>query len=270
MWRDRRFHSKRLPGWARNVQLTLSAFSKWCNIITWGNVLSSKWDKFIFCRAAFVPSGGEAIKLAGSVGSPARHMWHERGARCKKAWPPPKSLPQPSVRARPQKAGGHAAVEQISSNLSVLVRGLQWEGCSPAPSPPVPHVGPVYPCQHTARRMACRRGWGHGGGGAGAVGISALPWTTHVCSQQAIALPGRKYLSGEELARDRSAPPPRVLTANTDTTCIFWISVNLSFVQKMAEVQLVLAVHTKLESQTIFFVVGVVAHFNMFHIITNL
>lgn len=163
MWRDRRFHSKRLPGWARNVQLTLPAFSKWCNIITWGNVLSSKWDKFIFCRAAFVPSGGEAIKLAGSVGSPARHMWHERGARRKKAWPPPKSLPLPSVRARPQKAGGHTAVEQISSNLSVLVRGLRWEGCSPAPSPPVPHVGPVYPCQHTARRTACRRGWGHGG-----------------------------------------------------------------------------------------------------------
>lgn len=69
MWRDRRFHSKRLPGWARNVQLTLSAFSKWCNIITWGNVLSSKWDKFIFCRAAFVPSGGEAIKLQDQWGA---------------------------------------------------------------------------------------------------------------------------------------------------------------------------------------------------------
>lgn len=163
MWRDRRFHSKRLPGWAGNVQLTLSAFSKWCNIITWGNVLSSKWDKFIFCRAAFVPSGGEAIKLAGSVGSPARHMWHERGARRKKAWPPPKSLPLPSVRPRPRKAGGHAAAEQIPSNLSVLVLGLRWEGCSPAPSPPVPHVGPLYPCQHTARRTACRRGWGRGG-----------------------------------------------------------------------------------------------------------
>lgn len=51
-------------------------------------------------------------------------------------------------------------------------------------------------------------GWGV----AGAVGISALPWTAHVCSQQAIALPGRKYLSGEELARDRSAPPPRRTT----------------------------------------------------------
>ena len=84
MWWDRHFHSKRLPGWAGNVQLTLSAFSKWCNIITWGNVLSSKWDKFIFCDVAFVPSGREAIKLEGSVGSRARHMWCERGARQKR------------------------------------------------------------------------------------------------------------------------------------------------------------------------------------------
>ena len=83
MWWDRHFHSKRLPGWAGNVQLTLSPFSKWCNIITWGNVLSSKWDKFIFCNVAFVPSGREAIKLEESVGSRARHMWCERGARRK-------------------------------------------------------------------------------------------------------------------------------------------------------------------------------------------
>ncbi|TNN83776.1 hypothetical protein EYF80_005952 [Liparis tanakae] len=30
------------------------------------------------------------------------------------------------------KAGGHNIVEQISSNLNVLVRGPRWEGCSPA------------------------------------------------------------------------------------------------------------------------------------------
>lgn len=83
MWWDRQFHSERLPGWDTNVQLTLSAFSKWCNIITWGNVLSSKWDKFILRAAAFVPSGGEAIKLQGSAGSRAQHMWRERGARWK-------------------------------------------------------------------------------------------------------------------------------------------------------------------------------------------
>lgn len=83
MQRDRHFHSKSPSGWDRNVQLTPSAFSKWCNIITWGNVLSSKWDKFIFCAAAFVPSGREAIKLEGSAGSRARHMWREWGARRK-------------------------------------------------------------------------------------------------------------------------------------------------------------------------------------------
>lgn len=83
MQRDRQFHSKNLSGWDRNVQLTLSGFPKWCNIITWGNVLSSKWDKFIFCAAAFVPSGREAIKLEGSAGSRARHMWCEWGARRK-------------------------------------------------------------------------------------------------------------------------------------------------------------------------------------------
>lgn len=83
MQRDRQFHSQSLSGWDRNVQLTLSGFPKWCNIITWGNVLSSKWDKFIFCAAAFVPSGREAIKLEGSAGSRARHMWREWGARRK-------------------------------------------------------------------------------------------------------------------------------------------------------------------------------------------
>lgn len=55
-------------------------------------------------------------------------------------------------------------------------------------------------------------------GRGGAVEIPALPWTAHVCSQQASALPWRKELSGEELARDWSAPPC-ILTANTDTTC---------------------------------------------------
>lgn len=46
-------------------------------------VLSSKWDKFIFCAAAFVPSGRETIKLEGSAGSRAWHMWREWAARRK-------------------------------------------------------------------------------------------------------------------------------------------------------------------------------------------
>lgn len=155
------------------------------------------------------------------MGSPARHMWHERGARRKKAWPAPKSLPLPSVRARPQKAGGHTAVEQISSNLSVLVRGLRRGRLHSCAFPACPTRRPSLPLptHHTTDGMSAgMRAWGLGG--AGAVGISALPWSAHVCSQRAIALPERMYLSGEELARDRSAPP-RVLTANTDTTCIF-------------------------------------------------
>lgn len=84
-------------------------------------------------------------------------------------------------------------------------------------------------------------GGGRGEGGARAVGISALPWTAHVCSQQAAVLPGRKYLSGEELAQDRSD----ILTTNTDTTYKLLI---------MAEVQ-------HITSQTNFLVVGVVASF---------
>lgn len=202
MWRDRPFHSKRLPGWARNVQLTLSAFSKWCNIITWGNVLSSKWDKFIFCGAAFVPSGREAIKLEGSVGSRARHMWRERGARRKRLGQRPNLCL--CLLCGPSLGKQEAA---ILWNKFPLIWAC-WSGapvgrllsCAlpacPTDQPSLPFTVPTH-CKTDAMSA----------GGFRAVGISALPWTAHVCSQQAGALPWRKELSGEELARDWSAPP---------------------------------------------------------------
>lgn len=101
--------------------------------------MSSKWDKFIFCAAAFVPSGREAIKLEGSAGSRARHMWREWGARRK-------GLATAQICASAFCAGtvlgkqeAYKIVEQISSNLSVLVRdscGKGWSLAAPAPSPP--------------------------------------------------------------------------------------------------------------------------------------
>lgn len=59
-----------------------------------------------------------------------------------------------------------------------------------------------------------------GGGVGGAVGISALPWTAHVCSQQANAVPWRKELRGEELARDWSVLP---VSLQSTTYSIVWI-----------------------------------------------
>lgn len=200
MQRDRHFHSKSLSGGGRNVQLTLSAFSKWCNIITWGSVLSSKWDKFIFCAAAFVPSGREAIKLEGSAGSRARHMWREWGARRKGL--ATAQISASAFCAGPcfWEAGGRNIVEQISSNLSVPV----WDSCGKAallrPSPPVPRISPVYPsqCQNAVRQMRSRRG------GLALLGSPCFRGLAHVCSQQAGTLPWRKSLSWEGLARNRS------------------------------------------------------------------
>lgn len=133
-------------------------------------------------------------------------MWQERGAKKEKKKTGFGRRPNLCLRrlwrSQPRRAAGRVAEEQISSNLSALVQGLRWDGCSPVPphlptpSPsnlhhhhlllPVPALRPQ--CQQDTRAEA-----------AGAVG-----WC--VAAQQAAALPRRKSLNGEELARDWSAP----------------------------------------------------------------
>lgn len=157
---------------------------------------------------AFVPSGWEAIKLSGSAGSPAQHntcgtntKQKQNEREKKRVWPPPKSLPRRLWRSQPQRAAGRVTAEQISSNLSALVQRLQWEGYSPVP--PLPSPSNLHHRRHhlllpvPALRPPCQRDTSGGG------------WSCRmVCgAQQAAALPRRKSLSEEELARDWSAPP---------------------------------------------------------------
>lgn len=95
-------------------------------------------------------------------------MWHERGAWRKGGLATAQiSASAVCARAQPWKAGGHNIVEQISSNLSVLVPGPSGgKAALLCPPLPVPPISPVYPsqCQHTARRMRCQQGgaavWG--------------------------------------------------------------------------------------------------------------
>ncbi|KAK5881375.1 hypothetical protein CesoFtcFv8_022181 [Champsocephalus esox] len=72
---------------------------------------------FLRCSICSIRQGGYKARRISRESSLANEKPDE------KAWPPPKSLPLPSVRAQPWKAGGHNIVEQISSNLSVLVLG---------------------------------------------------------------------------------------------------------------------------------------------------
>lgn len=117
------------------------------------------------------------------MGSRAQHMWRERGDATEKGFGHrPNLCLYLLCGPRPWKAGGGNIVEQISSNLSLLVCGSSGERCSPVPSPPLLEISPVYPshCQHIVRGMRCQ--WG-----VSAVGISsrpdrpALPWVDHSC-----------------------------------------------------------------------------------------
>lgn len=92
--------------------------------------------------AAFVPSGREAIKLCRSAGSPARHNTCGTNEKQKKKKKKTGFGRRPNLclrrlwQSRLRQAVGRVIVEQISTNLSALVQGLQWEGSSPVrPSP---------------------------------------------------------------------------------------------------------------------------------------
>lgn len=126
------------------------------------------------------------------MGSRARHMWREQGARTKRLGHHPNLCLLPSVRAQPWKAGGHNIVEQISSNLSVLVWGLQWEGCSPVPSQPAcPTDQPSLPFTLPTHRKTDEMS----AGGVRAVGICVCcgPSMGHSCVLSAgQRLPWRK------------------------------------------------------------------------------
>lgn len=103
-------------------------------------------------------------------------------------------------------------MEQISSNLSVLVLGSGGKAALLCP-PRQSHRSAQFTL-HSANTL--QDGWVVSGG-VRAVGISALPWSAHVCSQQASTLPWRKELSGEELAQNCPAPTC-ILTTHSDTT----------------------------------------------------
>lgn len=85
----------------------------------------------------------------------------------------------------------------------------------PTDQPSLPFTVPTH-CK-TDEMSAGGAGYEEEGWGRRAVGISALPWTAHVCSQQAGVLPWRKEPSGEELAQDWSCPTC-ILAASTDAT----------------------------------------------------
>lgn len=144
------------------------------------------------------------MRISGESSS-AQHMWQERGAKKEKKTGfgrRPNLCLRRLWRSQPRRAAGRVAVEQISSNLSALVQGLRWEGCSPVPPPPTypfplepPPPPPPPACPRLEASMPAR----HTGGGG---------WSCRMAcaAQQAAALPRRKSLNGEELARDWSAP----------------------------------------------------------------
>lgn len=94
------------------------------------------------------------------------------------------------ARAQPWKAGGHNIVEQISSNLSVLVPGPSGgKAALLCPPLPVPPISPVYPsqCQHTARRMRCQQG------GAAVWGVSSCRGPGPSVDRSCVLSAGRRF-----------------------------------------------------------------------------
>lgn len=111
------------------------------------------------------------MRISGESSS-AQHMWQERGAKKEKKKTGFGRRPNLCLRrlwrSQPRRAAGRVAEEQISSNLSALVQGLRWDGCSPVPPPPTypfplepPPPPPPPACPRLEASMPAR----HTGGG---------------------------------------------------------------------------------------------------------
>ncbi len=95
--------------------------SNWRRIRTWGNVLSSEWDKFIFFRPAFVLVCGESERREEEQrGTRHRHTLRETAVKRLALTQISASTFCASSQPR-RETGGANIVEQISANVNLLV-----------------------------------------------------------------------------------------------------------------------------------------------------
>lgn len=94
----------------------------WRRIITWGNVLSCEWDKFIFYNPAFVLTGRESARQQrGPAGILSSTHGEERVTGAQRL-----AITQISASTfcaglqHGREAGGGNIVEQISPNVNLL------------------------------------------------------------------------------------------------------------------------------------------------------
>lgn len=104
--------------------------SNWRVIRTWGNVLSSEWDRFIFFRPAFVPTRREsAWREEEQRGTRHRHTLRKtRIGRERLAITQISACTFCAGRQPQRETGGANIVEQISPNVNLLVglKGGRW------------------------------------------------------------------------------------------------------------------------------------------------